>query len=111
MKTNECTFTGITGVSPSLKLNSGQLESRFSILTDVFVFNRSGQKEHRQEWISVICKGNKAKQISETVQKGDKVTVFGSLVPASFSKRPNFKGLKELEITQLVINQNGAKAA
>jgi single-strand DNA-binding protein len=71
MNTIECAFTGRVGTEPELRTSAaGKPWLRFSVAVGA---------DDAVQWVQIACFGDRARELAESLQKGDRVYVEGNL--------------------------------
>lgn len=99
---NSVQIIGNVGNTPEFKeFNGGKMMARFSVATNEYFKNASGEKTENTTWHNFVAWGNTAKYISENVGKGREVAVEGKLSSRSYEDKNGEKRY----VTEIVVNE------
>ena len=89
---NKVQLIGHLGQDPEvLTLESGKKLAKFSIATNDYYYNKSGDKIEDTQWHNIVAWGKTADIIEKYVNKGQEVAVDGKLTSRSYEDKEGVK--------------------
>ena len=89
---NSVQLMGNLGQNPEvINLESGKKLVKFSMATNEYYFDNSGQKITNTYWHNIVAWGKTASFIETYVKKGQEVLVKGKLTPRSYETKDGEK--------------------
>lgn len=83
------TIVGNVGKAPELKVTSaGKAMTNFSVASTI---KREG-RDPQTTWVDVVCFDTQAEEVSERIQKGERVVVSGRLQLEKFTRKDGTEG-------------------
>ncbi|UZO82633.1 single-stranded DNA-binding protein [Aquimarina sp. ERC-38] len=83
---------GHLGQDPEiLQLESGKKLAKFSLATNDYYYNKSGDKVEDTQWHNIVAWGKTADIIEKYVNKGQEVAVDGKLTSRSYEDKDGIK--------------------
>lgn len=110
---NRVTLLGTVGKDPEMmKFDSGKVKVAFSLVTNEYFKNDSGERVESSEWHRIIAWGSTANYISEYIKKGKRVLLEGKLTSHSFEKEGQTHYITEVNCSNIMnlSSKEGVKA-
>ncbi len=99
---NKVQLIGNLGQEPEIvNLESGKKLAKFSIATNDYYYNKSGDKVTDTQWHNIVAWGKTAEIIEKYVNKGQEVAIEGKLTSRSYEDNDGQKRY----ITEVVCNE------
>ena len=99
---NKVQLIGNVGNEPEITtLENGKRIAKFSIATNEFYKNSSGEKEQNTQWHNIVAWGKIADIIETYVGKGKEVAIEGKLTSRNYED----KGGTKRYVTEVVANE------
>ena len=99
---NRVQLIGHLGQDPEvLTLESGKKLAKFSLATNDYYYNKSGDKIEDTQWHNIVAWGKTADIIEKYVNKGQEVAIDGKLTSRSYEDK---EGLKRY-VTEIVCKE------
>ena len=101
---NHVQLMGHLGQDPEVvNLESGKKLVKFSIATNEFYFDNSGEKVTNTYWHNIVAWGKTASFIETYVKKGQEVLLRGKLAPRSYETKDGEKRyITEINCSEIV---------
>jgi single-strand DNA-binding protein len=106
---NKAILIGNLGMDPELKFTQGgQAVLRMRLATTESYKNRSGERQERTEWHTVIVWGNRAEALNKILSKGRPIAVEGRIQHRQWEdKDGNKRNSTEINATNIVLLGSG----
>lgn len=102
---NKAILLGNLGADPELKYTqSGQAVMRLRIATSESYLNKSGERQQRTEWHSVVVWGKRGEALNKILSKGRSVGIEGRIQTRSWDdKEGNKRYTTEIVATNVIL--------
>jgi len=92
---NQCTFIGFLGRDPEIrKTPNGDSVANFSIAVNKKWRSKTGEKQEKTEWVSIVAWGGVADIAERFLKKGSKVMVQGEMETRDWEDKDGNKKYK-----------------
>jgi single-strand DNA-binding protein len=101
---NQVQLIGNMGIDPEItNFESGAKKVRFSLATNEFYTNKTGEKKQKTQWHNVYAWGPTAEYIAKSGKKGRQLAVTGKLTTQKYiSKEGKSRTTTGIEVSRAI---------